>query len=99
MVLTLGCWNVVGPTSPLPWMKESVELVSPNQGDPKRSKVLLGMNFYGYHFTSGGPEAILGNQFLDLVKSIKGKMKLDKESIENFVEIKYVSSVNITKTP
>ncbi|KAE8748253.1 hypothetical protein FOCC_FOCC005092 [Frankliniella occidentalis] len=77
-----------GPTSPLQWMKESVELVVPQNENSKRAKILLGMNFYGYHFTSGGPEAILGNQFVDLTKSLKGKMKLDRESEENFVEIK-----------
>ncbi|KAK3914325.1 Chitinase domain-containing protein 1 [Frankliniella fusca] len=81
-----------GPTSPVHWMKECVELIVPKNEDARRSKVLVGLNFYGYHFTSGGPEAILGNQFIDLTKSIKGKMKLDKQADENFVEIKTKSA-------
>lgn len=71
-------------------MKDCVQLVVPQQDDPRRAKILLGLNFYGNHFTSGGPEPITGNQFLDLIKLLKGKMKLDKESMENFVDIKYV---------
>lgn len=81
-----------GPTSPLNWVKECVEALAPDASNPHRAKILLGLNFYGNHFTSGGPEAILGNQFIDLIKSLKGKMKLDKDSVENYVEIKTKSA-------
>lgn len=58
--------------------------------DPRRAKLLLGLNFYGYHFITGQglPEAIVGNQFIDLTSKLKGKMKVDKEAVENYVEIK-----------
>ena len=77
-----------GPNSPLEWMRDCVQLIVPEQNDPRRGKILLGLNFYGNHFTSNGPEAIIGTQFLELIKSVKGKMKLDKKSEENYVEIK-----------
>lgn len=83
-----------GPTSPLNWLKQCVEHIVPNDGDPRRKKILLGLNCYGYHFVSGASEPILGDKFIELVQSMKGKMKLDKEASENYVEVRYVFMLN-----
>lgn len=77
-----------GPTSPLNWLKQCVEHIVPSEGDPRRKKILLGLNCYGYHFVSGASEPILGDKFIELVQSMKGKMKLDKEASENYVEVR-----------
>lgn len=42
-----------GPNAPLQWMKDCVLLLSPEKGK-QRSKILLGLNFYGQDFTPMG---------------------------------------------
>lgn len=49
-----------GPTAPLHWIKECIELLLPNPS-PQRGKILMGLNFYGYDFGSSGLE---GNNIL-----------------------------------
>ncbi|KAF4532061.1 hypothetical protein B566_EDAN016133 [Ephemera danica] len=79
-----------GPSSPLPWIRSCVEQLVPDQSDPHRSKILLGLNFYGQDFTPNGGGPILGNQFIDLLKKAKSteKMKHDESAEENFIEIR-----------
>ena len=47
------CYYRPGPNAPLEWMKDCVLTLSPEKGK-QRSKILLGLNFYGQDFTSGG---------------------------------------------
>lgn len=77
-----------GPNSPLDWAEENVEMLVPENNDPKRAKILMGMNFYGNHYTPEGGGPILGNQYIELLRSFKGKLKWDEESGENFFELK-----------
>lgn len=50
-----------GPNSPLNWVRKCIEVLDPHKYH--RSQILLGLNFYGYDFTSegGGPLVILYN--------------------------------------
>ncbi len=40
-----------GPNSPLDWVEDYVLSLAPQYAE-ERSKILLGLNFYGYDFTS-----------------------------------------------
>ena len=49
-----------GPNAPLPWMKSCVENLDPER--KYRSKILLGMNFYGYVYSSQGGSPVVGHE-------------------------------------
>ncbi|PIK45990.1 putative chitinase domain-containing protein 1 [Apostichopus japonicus] len=74
-----------GPNSPISWVKQCVEAIAPEAG-PRRSKILLGLNFYGYDFSSHSGEAVIGSKYLELLK--KHKLKWDSESKEHYFEYK-----------
>jgi chitinase domain-containing protein 1 len=75
-----------GPNAPLQWMKQCVETLVPQPG-PLRKKILLGLNFYGYDFSSG-PEAVIGNRYIDLLSKYKPKIKWSPDSSEHYFEYK-----------
>jgi len=77
-----------GPNSPLNWARQCVELLVPKKNDPKRSQILLGINFYGYNYTPDGGRAIIASEYLDILKSFKGKIHWDNSSKEHFFESK-----------
>ncbi|XP_037277711.2 chitinase domain-containing protein 1 [Rhipicephalus microplus] len=77
-----------GATSPIQWVRKCVELLAPEKG-PQRAKILLGLNFYGYSYTSVGGGPILGSQFLqELSKSKKHLINWDNEASEHYFEYK-----------
>ena len=76
-----------GPNAPLSWIKKSIEYICPNQDDPNRKKILMGLNFYGYFYTHSGGRAILGHEYLKMLKSYKGDLKWDHKSKEHFFEL------------
>lgn len=76
-----------GPNSPVDWARECVKLLVPEEG-PKRAKILLGLNFYGYNYTPGGGKAILGSDYLKILEFSKGKIQWDDNSKEHFFEAK-----------
>lgn len=72
-------------------MRNAVEHICPEttpRYKEKRSKILLGFNLYGNDYTPEGGGPIVGHQFLDLVKHVKGRLKHDESNSENFFEIK-----------
>ena len=46
-----------GPNSPIKWIRKCVETLDPN--NYHREKILLGLNFYGYDYTSEGGNPIV----------------------------------------
>mgnify|MGYP001203580839 CR=1 FL=1 len=46
-----------GPNSPIQWVKKCVENLDPQRF--YRSQILLGLNFYGYDYTSEGGQPIV----------------------------------------
>lgn len=80
-----------GANAPLHWMKNAVEHICPDTSvnlSVKRSKILLGLNLYGNDFTPDGGSAIIGHEYLNFLKFVKGRLSLDESNSENFFEVK-----------
>jgi len=76
-----------GPNSPLSWVRECVELLAPSPD--LRSKILLGLNFYGFAYSREGGAHVLGSQLIDLLKRQKGAdWRWDENSGEHWIELK-----------
>ncbi len=45
-----------GPVAPLHWIRDCILSLVPEEGSSNRKKLLVGMNFYGYDFSSAGME-------------------------------------------
>ncbi|EFN82865.1 chitinase domain-containing protein 1 [Harpegnathos saltator] len=81
-----------GPNSPIEWARQCVELLVPKKNDPKRAQILLGINFYGYNYTPDGGRTILASDYLEILRSFKGKIQWDDKSKEHFFESKLTMS-------
>lgn len=57
---------VSGPNSPIDWVRQCVELLDPKA--TVRSKILIGLNFYGFDYTADGGAHVLGNSFIQMLK-------------------------------
>lgn len=82
-----------GANAPLYWIQNAVEHICPDTVPnyaEKRRKILIGLNMYGNDYTLEGGDsgAIVGRQFLDLLKFYKGRLIHDEHDEENFFEIK-----------
>ncbi|XP_008553138.1 chitinase domain-containing protein 1 isoform X1 [Microplitis demolitor] len=75
-----------GPNSPFEWARDCVEKLVPDDDDPKRSQILMGLNFYGNNYTPDGGGAILGSQYIKILDSYKGKIQWDEQSKEHLFE-------------
>jgi len=76
-----------GPNSPLPWIKRCVDLLDPE--GKSRSKILLGMNMYGFDYTSQGGGHVLGKDLIEMLKtSPKSRFQFDPNSGEHYLETK-----------
>lgn len=80
-----------GANAPLYWVRNAVENICPNTLPnymEKRKKILLGLNMYGNDFTPDGGEAIVGHQYLELLKHAKNRLQFDEHDTENFFDVK-----------
>ncbi|XP_002738417.1 chitinase domain-containing protein 1-like [Saccoglossus kowalevskii] len=76
-----------GPNSPIGWVKACVQTLAPEPG-PRRQKILLGLNFYGYMFQGMNVEAVLGTRYIELLTKHKPKLKWDSVVAEHSFEYK-----------
>ncbi|XP_026744183.1 chitinase domain-containing protein 1-like [Trichoplusia ni] len=80
-----------GPNGPLYWVRLCVEKLIDNDENPsKRSKILLGLNFYGNSYTANGGGPIVGTEYIELLKHAKNNQALsyNNNTAENYVEIR-----------
>ena len=79
-----------GPNAHYGWMKQCVEKL--DKDSFHRDKILLGLNFYGYDYTTEGGGPILGRDFVQILKDNNNqkrmKFKWDDNSKEHFIELK-----------
>ncbi|CAH0725683.1 unnamed protein product, partial [Brenthis ino] len=80
-----------GPNAPLYWIRLCMEKLIDNEENPtKRSKILLGLNFYGNSYTANGGGPIVGMEYIELLKNAKANQVLsyNNNTAENYVEIR-----------
>lgn len=82
-----------GPLSPLPWMTKTILSLVPPESRASRnvtSKLLLGIPFYGYHYTEGsGQQPLLGPTFIEILNNQKPKkIEWDAENHEHYFSYK-----------
>lgn len=77
-----------GPNSPLTWVRSCVERLVARSDDSRRSKILLGLNFYGNDYTPMGGGPIVNHQYISLLKQFHGRLQYDQNSGEHYFELK-----------
>lgn len=76
----------IGPNAPTSWMQKCVETIDP-VGD-YRSKILLGLNFYGYSFSTQGSGPIIGNQYIEALSSSPSTFTWREDGIDEHIVTK-----------
>jgi chitinase domain-containing protein 1 len=74
-----------GANSPTQWIEKCVKALSPSKKD--RQKFLIGLNFYGYEYTTTGGHPIVGREYLELVAQAK-TIQWSEEVEEHYFEVK-----------
>ncbi|XP_065179708.1 chitinase domain-containing protein 1-like [Sycon ciliatum] len=77
-----------GPNAPIGWMEECVKALAPSAHDQYRSKILLGLNFYGYSYSSQGGLPVVGHEYIKQLHEHSPKLKWDKKVAEHSLEYK-----------
>jgi len=80
--------NQPGPNSPIEWVKASVDhLCKGGVSKETKAKILVGLNFYGNDFIQGGGGgAILGGQYLELLKTHKPTLEWNEKEAEHMFQ-------------
>ncbi|KAJ2945690.1 hypothetical protein O0L34_g528 [Tuta absoluta] len=79
-----------GPNAPISWMRLCVEKLLDGDDSQKRSKILLGMNFYGNSYTANGGGPIVATEYIELLKYAKNNAAVtyNNNTAENYLEVK-----------
>eukprot|EP00033_Pygsuia_biforma_P004332 GCRY01004748.1.p1 GENE.GCRY01004748.1~~GCRY01004748.1.p1 ORF type:complete len:389 (+),score=59.92 GCRY01004748.1:64-1230(+) len=73
-----------GPNSPFWWLEENIRMLTIlPQAHALRHKLLFGLNFYGYDFSPRGREALIGPNYIALLKKHKPKIEWDPVAQEH----------------
>jgi chitinase domain-containing protein 1 len=87
VVYLISIIKLIGANSPLKWVEKNIKALSTKKNE--RYKFLMGLNFYGYDYTSTGGHPIIGKDYLDLV-SKADTIQWGEDVEEHFFEVKYV---------
>jgi chitinase domain-containing protein 1 len=73
----------ISGVAPVPWVEANIRFAIESVADA--SKILLGLNFYGYDRTNGNMNAILGKQFTELLSKSDARLEWDEKAGEHRV--------------
>jgi chitinase domain-containing protein 1 len=82
--------SMIGPNAPLNWIRANIEYLTSTSKE-KRSKILLGLNFYGTKFSmkpKPSSEPILGRQLIELLQNEQVNIVFNDESKEHEFHLK-----------
>ncbi|CAG9564648.1 unnamed protein product [Danaus chrysippus] len=80
-----------GPNAPFYWLRLCIEkLIGDDENPTKRSKILLGLNFYGNSYTANGGGPIVGTEYIELLKNAKPNQVIsyNNNTAENYLEVR-----------
>lgn len=80
-----------GPNAPLHWIKLCLDkLLDAGDNEEKRSKILLGLNFYGNSYTVNGGGPIIGTEYIEQLRNAKTNQQLtyNNNTAENYIEVR-----------
>jgi chitinase domain-containing protein 1 len=90
--------RIVGPVSPIMWIEETIQRFSSDE--QVLSKLLIGINFYGSLMVGNAgselrnsPQAILGKQYLEVLKEEKPVVLWENRFKEQYVPLKKANAV------
>jgi len=75
--------GLIGPNAPISWVREAVEALAPNAGDPNRAKILAGLAMYGYK----NYEAITQSSYLDVLREHSPKLTWNADAAEHKISL------------
>uniref|UniRef100_A0A0K2U8M9 Chitinase domain-containing protein 1 n=1 Tax=Lepeophtheirus salmonis TaxID=72036 RepID=A0A0K2U8M9_LEPSM len=82
-----------GPNAPLAWVRKCIELIDPE--GVHRSKILMGLNFYGLTYTADGGRHVVHHEYKSILKeSPNAELQWNDEVAEHFIELKYEGKKN-----
>lgn len=66
------------------------KLIDGDENPSKKSKILLGLNFYGNSYTVNGGGPIVGTEYIEILKNAKNNQVLtyNNNTAENYIEIR-----------
>jgi len=83
-----SCIVSPGPNAPYSWILQSIVKLIPSEELKQGAgqKLLVGMNWYGYDFTKGGPQnAITGVQPALTLRDVCGRTNISQLAIKIFI--------------
>lgn len=79
-----------GANSPLGWVEKCIEVLEPDNSSPYRSKILIGLNFYGYQYSSRQKfSSVVGHQYIETLQTFKPKIMHDDKAAEHYLKYKH----------
>jgi len=76
--------------APINWVEANIRyfigIIDEDGGGIETSKILLGLNFYGYDRSGGGTKAILGRDFVELLRRPDSVVGFNDETGEHHIQ-------------
>ncbi|MFH4974028.1 hypothetical protein AB6A40_000737 [Gnathostoma spinigerum] len=72
--------------APISWVRSNLEVLL-KESPVSATKLLMGLNFYGYEVKQNGLDAVTGDRFIELISQKNANLKWDPVAFEHFVSV------------